>query len=668
MGTCFRPLVVFLMSMALFCLSSLHPARFSRGDRIGALSWEAACAQSAPPPGASVSVKVQVPASMRAFPFDADRYLNVPPNFTIAVYARISGARFMAIAPSGDLLVSQPGAGKVILVRPNPTGGDPSLFDFATGLRRPHDIVFHAIGQTTYVYIAETHQINRYIYHPGDTAAQNREIVVTGLPDSVSTPGGYGHELKNIALDASHNLYVSIGSATNASAADTTADPVRASIYIYNADGTNGRLFARGLRNAEGLAVLPGTNQLWVVVNNRDNIRYPYNDSTGYYGQVVPDYVDNHPPDEFTRVRDGGNYGWPFANPNPDTSSGMDSMPFDPDYDNNRDGSVFNVNTFDRITKGIKAHSAPLGLLLLQDTPFPALYKEGALVGLHGSWNRQRRTGYKVIYFPWDRTTQLPGGQIDLVNGWLDDATQQAWGRPVDIAVDQDGNLLISDDNSGTIYKLTYTQKADTRLYVTPRSGLPGYPAAFFGVLSRIPDGAHLNNKLLTIKLDGQTLGTAVTGYLANSGEMGAARLDYGLPATMTAGAHTITVEFAGDANNNPITGTGTLTVGKADTYLYVTPRSGKPGQRVAFYGVLSRNIDHSVKLNNRTLTFKLDGTTIGTATTGYIADSNEYGAARLDYTLPANISAGSHTITVAFAGDTNNNPTTKTGTLTANP
>ncbi len=109
----------------------------------------------------------------------------------------------------------------------------------------------------------------------------------------------------------------------------------------------------------------------------------------------------------------------------------------------------------DRIVKGIQAHSAPLGLTFLQDTNFPNLYRNGAVVGLHGSWNRTQKTGYKVVYFPWNSTKQVPGEQADLVNGWLNEAEGQMWGRPVDSAVDLQGNLLISDDYSGTIYKLS---------------------------------------------------------------------------------------------------------------------------------------------------------------------------------------------------------------------
>jgi len=404
---------------------------------------------------AAVSTKVSVPASMRYSPFNVDRYLNIPSGFSISVLARVGGARFMAVAPNGDLLVSQPGSGKLVLVRPNPAG-DPTIHDFATGLRSPHDIVFHMIGSTTYVYISESTQIDRYIYYPGDTSAHDRQVVVAGLPDA-STPelrGSYAHALKNIAIDSNDKLYVSIGSSCNVCTSDGVANPVRAAIYQYNADGTGARLFARGLRNAEGIRLVPGTTDLWAVVNNRDNIAYAADDGTGQYGQVIQAYVDNHPPDEFTRVRDGGNSGWPYCNPNPDTPAGLDNMPFDRDYQLNRDGH-FDCGSMNRIDKGIQAHSAPLGLLFLQDTNFDVAFRTGAIVCLHGSWNRAAKTGYKVVFFPWGNAGQGPGDQEDFITGWLDDATQQEWGRPVAATVDQQGNMYVSDDASGTIYKLT---------------------------------------------------------------------------------------------------------------------------------------------------------------------------------------------------------------------
>lgn len=404
---------------------------------------------------------------MRTFPFDVDRYLTVPPNFSIAVYARVPNARFMAVAPNGDLLVSQPRQGEVKIIRAGAAGGDPIVSTFAAGLRNPHDIVFHRINNTTYVYIAESNQINRYVYNDGDLTANNRQVVVTGLPDSSSSElgGAHGHQLKNIALDSNNKLYVSSASATNASISDATSVPPRAAIFQYNADGSGERLFARGLRNAEGLAMLPGTNELWVVVNLRDNIAYPYHndwdgDGADDYGKVLASYVDDHPPDALTRVRDGGNYGFPFVNPNPDTASGLNNMPYDLDVQNNANGQYGTVDSFDRITKGIQAHTAPLGLSFTGGTRFPAAYQPGTVVPLHGSWNRTRRVGYKVIYFPWNNAAQAPGGETDLIAGWVEG--ENYWGRPVDAVVDGQGNLLISDDFSGTIYKLTYSAPPST--------------------------------------------------------------------------------------------------------------------------------------------------------------------------------------------------------------
>jgi glucose/arabinose dehydrogenase len=407
--------------------------------------------------GASNLAKVNVPASMRFAPFDTDRSLAIPGGFSISVYARIGGARFMALAPNGDLLVSQPDAGKVSLVRAR-SGGDPLVSDLLTGLSRPHGIVFHAIAGVTYVYISETNRVDRFIYNSGDTTAASAtegQVVVGGLPDS-RTPGlggSYIHELKNIALDDDDKLYVSLGSSCNVCTEDTESVPVRAAIYQYDADGGNPRLFARGLRNAEGLAFVPGTSDLWAVVNERDDIAYPNNDATGKYGRVIAAYVDNHPPDEFTRVREGANFGWPFCNPNPDTAQGLDNMPFDADFQLNGDGHV-DCSSMARIDRGIQAHSAPLGLTFLQGSAFPAAYRDGAVVALHGSWDRRRKTGYKVAFFPWDDGRQAPASQVDLVTGWLNESTQQAWGRPVDAVVDQQGNMFVSDDASGTIYKL----------------------------------------------------------------------------------------------------------------------------------------------------------------------------------------------------------------------
>ncbi len=388
---------------------------------------------------------LEVPATMTAAPFDKARSLMIPKTMKISVLARVDKARFMARTPDGQLLVSQPVNGKIIMVK------NGAVLEFATGLRRGHDMVFREIGGQMWLYVAETHQIVRFKYANGEEKVNtaSREIVVANLPDS-STPelqGSYGHELKNIAIDGNNKLYVSIASTCNVCKSDTESDPKRAAIYVYDADGKNPRLFAQGLRNAEGLDFVPGTNNLWVVVNNRDNAPYPHQkdfdgDGTNDYGKVMQSFVDNYPPEPFTAVRDGGNYGWPFCNSNP--SSGINNMPFDNDMDMNRDGTAADCSKMDRVSKGIQAHSAPLGVSFVKNSSL-----DGAVSGLHGSWNRAVKTGYKVIYFPWQNGQ--PGEQIDLVSGFLEGGV---WGRPVDVISDGAEGLFISDDYANAVYHL----------------------------------------------------------------------------------------------------------------------------------------------------------------------------------------------------------------------
>lgn len=402
---------------------------------------------------AGSTVTLAVPEGMDAPPFDTPRTLSVPPGFSISVFARVPQARFLTVAPNGDVLVSQPDLGTVKLLRPR-AGQAPEQFDWATGLSRPHDIVFHAQGGTTWVYVSEKNQVTRSPWTPGETRRQAATVLAAHLPDA-SLPelqGRYGHELKNLAVDSQGRLYVAIASTCNVCLSDTRSTPQRAAIYRYPPEGGEGQLFAQGLRNAEGLAFLPGTDTLWVTVNGRDNTPYPFDDGTGQYGQVLPAYVDNHPPEALTHVREGGHYGWPFCNPNPDSPSGLKQMPLDRDYDFNRDGHV-DCGALDRIDQGIQAHSAPLGMIFLTGTAFPAPFNPGIAVAYHGSWNRTHPTGYKVVSFPWDTARGQPTSEQVLVAGFAPEG-QAAWGRPVDIAVTAEGALLISDDEAGALYLL----------------------------------------------------------------------------------------------------------------------------------------------------------------------------------------------------------------------
>lgn len=399
------------------------------------------------------TITVEVPDALKTLPpFTVPKQLKVPQGFGVRVYARVPKARFILVLPSGEALVSQPKLGSVSLLQPPVTPGDPAnvtiLFE---GLKSPHDMVWHRIGENEYLYLSESNAVARYLYEGTDSNGtikfSTREVIVVGLPDE----SDFRHPLKNIAV---HNdyLYVAIGSATNDSPDDLKRDPKRGAIYAYSLDGNGSRqLVSEGVRNAEGLAFAPETDNLWVVVNQRDDVTYPYHDGSNMYGKVNMDYVDEHPPEEFSRIEWGINYGWPFCNPEP--SESMNDLTYVADAANNPNESVVDCSQFRSVDKGMEAHSAPLGLTFWTGLLVPEAFKNGALVGMHGSWNRRAFSGHKVAFFPWEN--DRPGDAYDLVTGWVTDAQKKRrWGRPVDTGVLHDGSLLITDDASGTVYHM----------------------------------------------------------------------------------------------------------------------------------------------------------------------------------------------------------------------
>lgn len=404
------------------------------------------------PPAASVAVPVEVPSGLDTAPFNSARSVIVPPGFGLRVIARVPSARFMAEAPNGDLLVSRPGNGTIVRVVPGNGGTTTNVF--ATGLSEGHDLVFHTVGATDYLYIGETDRISRAEYMEGDVTLRPRTTVVGGLPDS-SLPelaGSYGHALKNIAFSGS-TMFISIASATNADPSDILANPKRGAIYTTPDIGGTLTLYAQGLRNAEGLAIHPVTGELWAAVNHRDNIRYPLKDGRFPYKALDPAYYNDNPPEPFTRVRNGGNYGWPYCNPS--FEAGPDLPAYLPDVDNNEDEAVLDCDTIDRISKALPAHSAPLGLSFWTGSAVPALWRNGAVIGLHGCWNCTEPRGYKVVYLPLRPDNGFADPQ-DLVTGFLSDPADNTsrWGRPVDVIPNRNGNLYISDDYAGAIYEL----------------------------------------------------------------------------------------------------------------------------------------------------------------------------------------------------------------------
>ncbi|GEM47028.1 PQQ-dependent sugar dehydrogenase [Deinococcus cellulosilyticus] len=401
-----------------------------------------------------VSTSVDVRDGLNTAPFNQARTLNVPEGMKIEVVARVPGARFLAVTPDGNVLVSQPNTGKITLLR---SSAAYAASDFVTGLQRPHDMVFTQVEGKTYLYVSEAGRITRSEYQNGDLTRRAATGVVENLPTSpLPGEGNYRHLLKNIAL-GNGKLYVSIASSTNEDPRDLQVEPKRGAIYQYDLDGKNGRLFATGIRNAEGLDFDPVTGELWAVVNQRDDIQYPYHqdfdgDGSDDYGKVIPDFVDNNPTEQFIKVKDGGDYGWPYCNPIA-TNGNMKAITYVPDVTRNPDNSVKNCAQMTKTDLGIQGHSAPLGLTFWSGNNVPAAFKNGATSGLHGSWNRQAFTGHKVSFFPFQNGE--PTGEQDLVTGWVTDAVNKVrWGRPVDTAVLPDGSLLISDDQSGTVYRL----------------------------------------------------------------------------------------------------------------------------------------------------------------------------------------------------------------------
>ncbi len=429
---------------------------------LSSLLLAAVCAAAAPLACAAGlathSVQLELPEGVaHKAPFDQPRKLTVPDGYHAELLARVPNARFLALAPNGDLLVSQPEQGRITIVASNAQGRTQQA-QFASGLSKPHDMVFHRLGDTLWLYVAEANRVVRSAWRNGQKEMGKPEVVVDHLP-SASSPelkGRYGHELKNIALDGD-KLYVSIASTCNACESDVKADPVRGAIYEYDANGGKGRLFARGIRNAEGLAFRPGTRELWAVVNNRDNIAYPFHkdfdgDGSDDYGKVMQAYVDRNPPELLIKVRDGDNYGWPYCNS--DGASGMDNMPYVRDAQHNADGSKLDCSKLPRPAKGLPPHSAPLGMSFLPPQGMPKALAGGLAVALHGCWNCSSLNGHKVVLHRIDAQGKV-ADEADLVSGWLTDAKKrQRWGRPVDVIPDGKGGLYISDDEAGAVYRI----------------------------------------------------------------------------------------------------------------------------------------------------------------------------------------------------------------------
>lgn len=336
------------------------------------------------------------------------RGLTLPPGFKIEVFASgLDKPRFMATSPDGVLFVTLIGSGKVVALPDKDSDGRAEkTITYLKGLDSPHGIAFH----DGYLYVGETHQVIRVRYSGTNNTPGTKEIIVPNLPTG-------GHFTRTVGFGPDGRMYVSIGSSCNVC---IEKDRRRASIMRYSPDGTEGELYAEGLRNSVGISWHPETGALWASDNGRD-----------WLG-------DDLPPEEINIVIKGSHYGWPFCYgsriPDPDLGK--------PAFCNTTEPPVFKM----------QAHSAPLGIAFYTGKMFPERYRGDLFVAFHGSWNRTEPTGYKVVRIRIDNNK--PVSIKDFVSGWL--RGHGARSRPVDVHIGKRGEMYISDDRGGNIFIVTY--------------------------------------------------------------------------------------------------------------------------------------------------------------------------------------------------------------------
>ena len=341
-----------------------------------------------------------------------DVRIRPPEGFRVSVFADgVPNARLLRFTPSGDLLVSQPRRDRVVLLHRDEDGdgradGKQVLLD---DLDLPHGIDVH----DGWLYVGEAGAIGRVRFDAEARALDGEfERIVTGLPE------GGNHWTRTVRIGPDGALYVSVGSSCNVCEEE---DARRAAMLRFAPDGSGGEIYATGLRNSAGFDWRPQTGELFATDNGRDLLG------------------DDFPPCELNRIERGGFYGWPYAN--------GDNV-IDP---NLGAGNEARIATAIPPVHGFRAHNAPLGITFVRGTAAPG-FRGAALVALHGSWNRTRKDGYKVVALHW-----RPGGAIaerDFLVGF--EENEDVIGRPVDVAEGPDGAFYVSDDYAGVIYRVAW--------------------------------------------------------------------------------------------------------------------------------------------------------------------------------------------------------------------
>jgi glucose/arabinose dehydrogenase len=382
--------------------------------------------------------------------------LTVPAGWTAEVWARVPGARMEAWTPEGDLLVSVPGAGKIMELRPD-TAGTVAVTTLLSGLTSPQGMAFARLDGKWVLYVAESDQIDRYPWGTGGVSGA-RTVIAARLPD-LDPNGDDVHSSKDVTVAANGTVYFNVGSSSNANPDDRTMSPQRAVIMAVSPNGKDLRVVERGVRNGEGLAVAPdGT--VWTAVNERDNIPYPTHSPYGTYsdafGQVIQSYVNNHPPDEVASVTAGRDLGWPYCDPDQDDSTPAGSLaavPLVPNAVTNAGGRNLDCAKLAPIEVGLPAHSAPLGMTFLEGSKIPAAWSDGAVIAAHGSWDRHPSQAPAVLWLAWNAAKGALSPAVTLIGGF-ENSGGSFWGRPVDAVPGPDGALYVSDATTGAIYRI----------------------------------------------------------------------------------------------------------------------------------------------------------------------------------------------------------------------
>jgi glucose/arabinose dehydrogenase len=394
-------------------------------------------------------------ASARNFPPSAPQPENampaVPAGFTVAPFAKLTGPRVVRVAPNGDIFVAETRNGRVTVLRAVDGASEPAeTAVFAEGLTQPFGIAFYPANKPQWVYVANINSVVRFAYRAGDLKARGAaETVIEKLADTTG-----GHSTRDIAFSKDgKRMFISVGSQSNIAETMGTKtteeikqwessrpagaawgnETNRADVLVFTPDGKNEKIFATGIRNCVGLTTQPPTDALWCVTNERDLLG----------DNLVPDYA--------TSVKENAFYGWPwyYLGNNPDPRFKDETT---------RPDLAGKVTVPDVL---FQAHSAALGISFYTASKgaaaFPKDYQGDAFVTFHGSWNRGKRTGYKVVRMKMKQN--VPTGEYeDFLTGFVIDDSK-VWGRPVGVAVARDGALLVTDDASNTLWRVAYKAK-----------------------------------------------------------------------------------------------------------------------------------------------------------------------------------------------------------------